>query len=62
MKKVYIIPQTEEIAIKNGISLLGVSSGKGIGYGGKDADGSKDPAARGYGWDDEEEDWEDEDE
>jgi hypothetical protein len=60
MKKVYIIPQTEEIVITNGITLLGVSSDKGIGYGGKDANGTKDPSARPYGWDDEEDDWDDE--
>jgi len=63
MKKNYIAPNVEitEIELQQLIAVSGVSSeGKGIGYGGVDEEGTKDPAARRRRrkdvWDDEEED------
>ena len=60
-KKSYISPKGE--VIQCGPFLLStISSGdRGIGYGGKDKDGTKDPAGRAYYYDEElEEDLEEE--
>ena len=57
MKKNYIVPKNEVITIE-APQLLEVSGGgKGIGYGGKDSGGGKEPSSRSY--DDLFEDWDD---
>ena len=60
MKKIYVRPSMSEVVIGSTQFLCGsgVSSSKGIGYGGVDNGGTKDPASRRYqyDWDDEEED------
>ncbi len=61
MKKTYLKPTTE--VVKLGTTMMvctsdGVTSEKGIGYGGVDEEGQKDPASRRRrrdAWDDEEE-------
>ena len=56
MKKTYMTPTAVvvEIAIKN--QLMYVSGGMtGIGYGGVDIEGTKDPASRVIYWDEDEE-------
>ena len=60
MKKKYIIPVAKVIAVEYLLmSGSAVKGPEGIGYGGKDDTGSKDPASRGYRNGD---DWDDEDE
>ena len=59
MKKTYFSPETTVVsmAMAQMVCQSGVTS-KGIGYGGVDEDGTKDPAARRRrrdAWDDEEE-------
>ena len=53
--------EAEGMAAMELLSASGVSSDKGIGYGGVDSSGTKDPSAPGYcGFDDEEDeeaDW-----
>ncbi len=61
MKKIYISPRTEVTAVQSQTILTGsggVWSPGGIGYGGVDTGGSKEPGARYHNklWDDEE-DW-----
>ena len=59
MKKTYIAPViTREVALKAHAMLCGSGvTGDGIGYGGVDTGGTKDPSAReGDFWDDETED------
>ncbi len=46
----YIKPAIDLEAMEEEQELLAVSSPVGIGYGGVDADGSKDPDAREYDW------------
>lgn len=48
MKKVYMAPVTKMVAVGTEMLLAGsgVQSDNGIGYGGVDADGSKEPSAR----------------
>ena len=60
MKKTYLKPLTEVVIMGKQTIICasdGVTSGKGIGYGGVDEDGEKDPSARRRRdvWDDEEE-------
>ena len=60
MKKKYIIPVAKVIAVEYLLmSGSAVKGPEGVGYGGKDDTGSKDPASRGYrnvdDWDDEDE-------
>lgn len=53
MKKKYIIPATKVIVVEYLLmSGSGVKGPEGVGYGGKDDTGSKDPASRGYKYDD----------
>ena len=60
MKKKYIIPVAKVIAVEYLLmSGSAVKGPEGVGYGGKDDDGSKVPASRGYRNGD---DWYDEDE
>ena len=60
MKKKYIIPVAKVIAVEYLLmSWSAVKGPEGVGYGGKDDTGSKDPASRGYRNGD---DWDDEDE
>ena len=58
MKKTYSAPVVEVMNTEvEELLASSVTSDKGIGYGGVDTDGSKDPASRGgNGWDNEEED------
>ena len=57
MKKKYIIPATKVIVVEYLLmSGSGVKGPEGVGYGGKDDAGSKDPASRYYKYDD----WDDE--
>jgi hypothetical protein len=52
MKRTYMVPALKELAEELETELLGVSSDKGIGYGGVDNDGTKDPAGReDFSWD-----------
>ena len=54
-KKSYIAPMSEELGC-DPVMLLGVSAtDQGMGYGGVDEDGLKEPAARAFIYDDEEE-------
>ena len=57
MKKTYLQPWANEKDMEQIIMICssGVTSGKGIGYGGVDEEGEKDPAARNYGgmWEEE---------
>ena len=60
MKKTYLQPLTMVVMMGTQTIVCaskGVTSGKGIGYGGVDEDGEKDPSARRRRdvWDDEEE-------
>lgn len=49
MKKKYKIPVAKVIAVEYLLmSGSGVKGPEGVGYGGKDDTGSKDPASRGY--------------
>lgn len=50
MKKVYMTPAIEIESMEEETVLLSgsVTSGKGIGYGGVDADGSRNPDARAF--------------
>ena len=60
MKKKYIIHVAKVIAVEYLLmSGSAVKGPEGVGYGGKDDTGSKDPASRGYRNGD---DWDDEDE
>ena len=56
VKKTYTAPALKEIEIKQTQFLCGSGvTGNGIGYGGKDTNGTKDPSSRRYnGWDDDE--------
>jgi hypothetical protein len=54
MRKKYVAPVIELDSMENENALLIVSSQKGIGYGGVDTDGSKDPDARAFDFEDEE--------
>ena len=60
MKKNYITPTMEIMTVQTQRLMAGsVGSNKGIGYGGVDTNGTKDPSSRhnnGW-WDDEDEDW-----
>lgn len=60
VKKTYTAPLMKEYELSYSQFLCGsgVSSTKGIGYGGKDDGGTLDPASRRYqyDWDDDEED------
>ena len=60
MKKIYVRPSMSEVKLDSTQFLCGsgVSSSNGIKYGGKDDNGSLDPASRRYqyDWDDDEED------
>ena len=61
MKKTYYQPQIEVMVMQVTQIICGsddIHSDKGIGYGGKDDAGSKDPASRYYKYDD----WDDEEE
>ena len=52
MRKYYISPVTELVCVENSVLLAGsdgVNSNNGLGYGGVDNDGNKDPAAKGQG-------------
>ena len=53
-KKTYIVPAIAEEAVLTDQLLAdsGVSSDNGIGYGGVDTEGSKDPSSRRDAWDD----------
>ncbi len=60
MKKTYLQPLTKVVMMGTQTIVCaskGVTSGKGIGYGGVDEEGEKDPASRRRRnvWDDEEE-------
>ena len=46
MKKTYFAPVMETISMNVEVSILSVSSPIGIGYGGVDEDGSKDPSVK----------------
>ena len=54
MKKMYMMPAVKDLENEMEVDLMTVSSDNGIGYGGVDDDGSKDPAARrtDTNWDD----------
>lgn len=54
MKKKYVAPVIELDSMEEESALLTVSSPKGIGYGGVDKNGSLDPDARAFDFDDEE--------
>lgn len=56
-KKIYIVPAIAEEAVLTEQLLAdsGVSSDNGIGYGGVDTEGEKDPSSRRDAWDDLEE-------
>ena len=54
MKRQYIKPAIDLESMEEQQELLAVSSPVGIGYGGVDADGTKDPSARTYNFDDDE--------
>lgn len=61
MKKKYIQPSIKSVEIKMTKMVCGsqdISSDKGIGYGGVDDEGNKDPASRRHRdvWEEEEED------
>ena len=53
-KKTYIVPAIAEEAVltEQFLADSGVSSDNGIGYGGVDTEGSKDPSSRRDAWDD----------
>ena len=53
-KKTYIVPAIAEEAVLTDQLLAdsGVSSDNGIGYGGVDTEGEKDPSSRRDAWDD----------
>ena len=59
MKKTYIQPCMEVISEDSPVLLSGsgVEGSNGIGYGGVDDEGTKDPSSRrfGFGWDDDDE-------
>lgn len=58
MKKTYQQPETITLRVELPSLLedsLGVTSDKGIGYGGVDEEGERDPASRRTLWDEEEE-------
>ena len=57
MKKIYITPIVEEINMQNEESLMtgSINNNLGIGYGGLDTSGERDPASRrmdDWDWDD----------
>jgi hypothetical protein len=56
-KKTYIVPAIAEEAVltEQFLADSGVSSDNGIGYGGVDTEGEKDPSSRRDAWDDLEE-------
>ena len=56
-KKIYIVPAIAEEAVltEQFLADSGVSSDNGIGYGGVDTEGEKDPSSRRDAWDDLEE-------
>ena len=57
MKKKYLQPSVsmDNMALQVILAVSGVTSDKGIGYGGIDENGTKDPSSRSLGlWDDEE--------
>ena len=56
-KKTYIVPAIAEEAVltEQFLADSGVSSDNGIGYGGVDTEGEKDPSSRRDAWDDPEE-------
>lgn len=53
-KKTYIVPAIAEEAVltEQFLADSGVSSDNGIGYGGVDTEGEKDPSSRRDAWDD----------
>ena len=53
-KKTYIVPAIAEEAVltEQFLAVSGVSSDNGIGYGGVDTEGEKDPSSRRDAWDD----------
>jgi len=51
MKKTYMAPESGVVMLKR-VELLTISSGdRGIGYGGVDTGGAKDPSGRAYDYD-----------
>ena len=50
MKKTYIVPSIDQVLMEDEVELLygSVTGDNGIGYGGVDTEGSKDPDARYY--------------
>lgn len=56
-KKIYIVPAIAEEAVltEQFLADSGVSSDNGIGFGGVDTEGEKDPSSRRDAWDDLEE-------
>ena len=50
MKKRYIVPSIDQVLMEDEVELLNgsVTGGNGIGYGGVDTEGSKDPDARWF--------------
>lgn len=58
MKKKYIQPSLEVLSEDSSVLLSGsVKSDNGIGYGGVDTEGEKDPSSRRYSFDYDDEDW-----
>lgn len=53
-KKIYIVPAIAEEAVltEQFLADSGVSSDNGIGFGGVDTEGEKDPSSRRDAWDD----------
>ena len=56
MKKIYIVPAIDQVLMEDEVELLygSVKGSNGIGYGGVDTEGSKDPDARWFDLDEEE--------
>ena len=56
MKKTYMVPSIDQVLMEDEVELLSgsVKGSNGIGYGGVDTEGSKDPDARYYDLDEEE--------
>ena len=50
MKKIYMVPSIDQVLMEDEVELLygSVKGSNGIGYGGVDTEGSKDPDARYY--------------
>lgn len=59
MKKTYIIPETVVVHMlgENVIAVSGVQSDNGIGYGGTDEEGKKDPEVKRYHYNVWDNDW-----